>query len=128
MESVMPMTLAPLLRQYSAPWAVEVEYLGKLNATRTSLSSRLMICRSKGAKVVGITDSISSPLGRNCDHVLLAKSDMISLVDSLTAPLSIVNALIVAIASRREKELEKKFSELETVWEKYNVYEKQVDL
>ena len=42
--------------------------------------------------------------------------------------MSIVNALIVAIASRRERELEKKFSELETVWEKYNVYEKQVDL
>ena len=54
----------------------------------------------------------------------LAKSDMISLVDSLTAPLSIVNALLVAIAARREKELEKKFSELERVWEKYNVYEK----
>ena len=53
---------------------------------------------------------------------------MISLVDSLTAPLSICNALIVAIAARREREIEKKFSELETVWEKYNVYEKQVDL
>ena len=94
----------------------------------TSTAQGAEYCRSKGAKVIGITDSISSPLGRNCDHVLLAKSDMISLVDSLTAPLSIVNALIVAIASRRERELEKKFSELETVWEKYNVYEKQVDL
>ena len=82
-------------------------------------------CRSKGARVIGITDSIASPLGRSCDHVLLAKSDMISLVDSLTAPLSIVNALLVAIAARREKELEKKFLELEHVWEKYNVYEKQ---
>ena len=94
----------------------------------TSTAQGAEYCRSKGATVVGITDSITSPLGRNCDHVLLAKSDMISLVDSLTAPLSIVNALIVAIASRREKELEKKFSELETVWEKYNVYEKQVEL
>jgi len=53
---------------------------------------------------------------------------MISLVDSLTAPLSIANALIVAIAARREQELEKKFSELESLWEKYNVYEKQGDL
>jgi len=94
----------------------------------TSTAQGAEYCRSKGARVIGITDSISSPLGRNCDHVLLAKSDMISLVDSLTAPLSIVNALIVAIASRRERELEKKFSELETVWEKYNVYEKQVEL
>ena len=93
----------------------------------TSTAQGAQYCRSKGAKVIGITDSPSSPLGRNCDHVLLAKSDMISLVDSLTAPLSIANALIVAIAARREQELEKKFSELEHLWEKYNVYEKQVE-
>ena len=91
----------------------------------TSTAQGAEYCRSKGARVIGITDSISSPLGRSCDHVLLAKSDMISLVDSLTAPLSIVNALLVAIAARREKELEAKFSELERVWERYNVYEKQ---
>ncbi len=91
----------------------------------TSTAHGAEYCRSKGARVIGITDSMASPLGRSCDHVLLAKSDMISLVDSLTAPLSIVNALLVTIAARREKELEQKFSELETVWEKYNVYEKQ---
>ncbi len=93
----------------------------------TSTAQGAKLCRSKGAKVIGITDSSASPLGRNCDHVLLAKSDMISLVDSLTAPLSIANALIVAIASRKERELEKKFSELERMWEQYNVYEKQVE-
>ena len=94
----------------------------------TSTAQGAQYCRGKGAKVIGITDSISSPLGRNCEHVLLAKSDMISLVDSLTAPMSIVNALIVAIAARCERSLEKKFAELERVWEKYNVYEKQVEL
>ena len=52
-------------------------------------------CRSAGATVIGITDSKKSPLGQCCDHVLLAKSDMVSLVDSLVAPLSLVNALIV---------------------------------
>lgn len=93
----------------------------------TSTAQGALYCRSKGAAVIGITDSSLSPLGRSSDHVLLAKSDMISLVDSLTAPLSIANALIVAIASRRERELEKKFSELERLWEKYNVYEKQVE-
>ena len=91
----------------------------------TSTARGAEYCRSKGAKVIGITDSLASPLGKSCDHVLLAKSDMISLVDSLTAPLSISNALIVAIAAKRERELEKKFSELESLWEKYNVYEKQ---
>lgn len=94
----------------------------------TSTARGAEYCRSKGTKVIGITDSLESPLGRNCDHVLLAKSDMISLVDSLTAPLSISNALIVAIAAKRERELEKKFSELESLWEKYNVYEKQGEL
>lgn len=94
----------------------------------TSTAQGAQYCRGKGAKVIGITDSLTSPLGRNCEHVLLAKSDMISLVDSLTAPMSIVNALIVAIAARRERAIEKKFSELERVWEKYNVYEKQVEL
>ncbi len=91
----------------------------------TSTARGAEYCRSKGAKVIGITDSLASPLGKSCDHVLLAKSDMISLVDSLTAPLSIANALIVAIAAKRERELQKKFSELESLWEKYNVYEKQ---
>ena len=93
----------------------------------TSTAQGAQYCRGKGAKVIGITDSLTSPLGKNCEHVLLAKSDMISLVDSLTAPMSIVNSLIVAIAARRERAIERKFAELERVWEKYNVYEKQVE-
>ena len=66
-----------------------------------------------------------SPLGQDCDHVLLVKSDMVSLVDSLVAPLSVTNALIVAIAAKREKELSKTFNDLERIWEEFNVYEKQ---
>lgn len=84
-------------------------------------------CRSAGATVIGITDSCLSPLGQCSDHVLLAKSDMVSLVDSIVAPLSLVNALIVAVASRREKELAQTFSTLERIWDEYDVYEKQVD-
>ena len=84
-------------------------------------------CRTTGATVIGITDSRLSPLGSNSDHVLVAKSDMVSLVDSLVAPLSIVNALIVAVASKREKELSQTFASLEHIWDEYNVYEKQVE-
>ena len=84
-------------------------------------------CRSAGATVIGFTDSTLSPLGQCCDHVLVAKSDMMSLVDSLVAPLSIVNALIVSIAARREKELSRTFENLERIWEEYHVYEKQAD-
>lgn len=84
-------------------------------------------CRSTGAAVIGLTDSKLSPLGQASDYVLLAKSDMVSLVDSLVAPLSVVNALIVALAAEKEQTLSKTFDTLESIWETYNVYEKQVD-
>ena len=84
-------------------------------------------CRSAGATVIGFTDSRLSSLGKCCDHALIAKSDMVSLVDSLVAPLSIVNALIVAIAAKREKEISRTFANLERIWDEYNVYEKQVE-
>lgn len=93
----------------------------------SSTTKGAQYCRSAGATVIGITDSCLSPLGQCSDHVLLAKSDMVSLVDSIVAPLSLVNALIVAVASRREKELAQTFSTLERIWDEYDVYEKQVE-
>jgi DNA-binding MurR/RpiR family transcriptional regulator len=81
--------------------------------------------RSTGATVIGLTDSSQSPLEACCDRILLAKSDMLSLVDSLVAPMSVINALIVAIASRREKELAQTFDTLEQIWATNHVYEKQ---
>lgn len=85
-------------------------------------------CRSVGAKIIGITNSHLSPLGQISDYVLVAKSDMVSLVDSLVAPLSVVNALIVALAASREQEMEKTFDTLEKVWEEYHVYETKADV
>ena len=82
-------------------------------------------CRSTGAYVIAITDSLDSPLASCSDHVICAKSDMVSLVDSLTAPLSVINALIVAVASQREKELHQTFDALERIWDQYHVYEKR---
>ena len=82
-------------------------------------------CRSTGATVIGITDNKFSHLGQVSDRVLCAKSDMVSLVDSLVAPLSVINALIVAIAAKREKELHRTFETLEHIWDEYNVYEKR---
>lgn len=84
-------------------------------------------CRGLGATVVGITNSSISPLAQHSDHVLIAKSDMVSLVDSLVAPLSVVNALLVSLASAREAEVQKSLGTLERVWEEYNIYEKRVD-
>jgi len=84
-------------------------------------------CRSTGANVIAITDKAESPLGQTADHVICAKSDMVSLVDSLVAPLSVVNALIVAIAGKREKELHRTFETLEHIWDQYHVYEKRAE-
>ena len=84
-------------------------------------------CLGVGATVIGITNSNLSPLAQNSDYVLIAKSDMVSLVDSLVAPLSVVNALLVALASAREKEVQKSLGTLEHVWEEFNIYEKRVD-
>lgn len=84
-------------------------------------------CRSIGATVIGLTNSGVSPLAQSCELVLTAKSDMLSLVDSLVAPLSVVNALLVSLAAAREQELKQSFDTLERVWEEYNVYEKRVD-
>ena len=84
-------------------------------------------CRTTGANVIAITDNRESPLAKVSDCVICAKSDMVSLVDSLVAPLSVINALIVAIAAKREKELHRTFESLERIWDQYHVYEKRDD-
>ena len=81
----------------------------------------------RGARVVALTDSHLSPLARVADHVLLARSDMASFVDSLVAPLSVINALIVAVGMSRRGEIEQTFNRLERIWEEYDVYEKPED-
>lgn len=84
----------------------------------------IQYCHDVGATVVGLTDAVDSPVGKSSDYVLVAKSDMVSLVDTLVAPLSLINALIVAVAQRREKELGRTLTNLERIWDEYGVYEK----
>lgn len=80
--------------------------------------------KDQGATVVAITDSETAPSAQIADHTLLAKSDMASFVDSLVAPLSLVNALIVAVSREKEEELAGTFGKLEQIWDEYEVYEK----
>ncbi len=79
--------------------------------------------RDRGAQVIAITDSEASPLSAAAQRLLLAKSDMVSFVDSLVAPLSLVNALIVAIARVKKQELSENLEKLEHIWAEYEVYE-----
>lgn len=80
--------------------------------------------RDRGATTVAITDSEASPLVPISTYSLMARSEMASFVDSLVAPLSLVNALLVAVSQRRNEDVERTFQTLEDIWEEYNVYEK----
>ena len=84
----------------------------------------LEFARDRSATVIGITDNIDSPIAKVSELKLLAKSDMVSFVDSLVAPLSLINALIVALGSETGDKLSRTFSELENLWSEYGVYEK----
>lgn len=84
----------------------------------------LQYAKDRGAAVVAITDTLTSPLTDHSDYNLIAKSDMISFVDTLVAPLSVINALIVAIGLRKKEEVFSVFEELENIWDEYDVYEK----
>ncbi len=84
----------------------------------------MQYARSRGATVVAVTDSEGSPLAPIADHTLMAKSDMASFVDSLVAPLSLINALIVAVGRLKNDDLSATFGALEQIWDEYEVYEK----
>ena len=78
----------------------------------------------RNAKVITITDSIHSPMNLYSSCNLLARSDMVSIVDSLVAPLSVINALVVALCLKRPEEVKKNLETLEEVWNNYQVYSK----
>ena len=89
-------------------------------SSRTKLAAEF--AKKKGAKVVAITDSDNSPVAAYADSKLFAKSDMASFVDSLVAPLSIINAIVVAVAMKKQDELNVRLRQLEKIWKEYDVY------
>ncbi len=84
----------------------------------------LRFAKNRGATVISITDSKSSPVATQATHLLIAKSDMASFVDSLVAPMSLINALIVGVTMRKKDEIEEIFTELEQIYDEYQVYDK----
>lgn len=79
--------------------------------------------KSKGAYIVSITDSSFAPVAPLSDNILLVKSNMASFVDSLVAPMSVANALIISVAMKETDDIKKYFHDLEQIWEEYVVYE-----
>ena len=88
----------------------------------TATSKALQYCASAGAQVIALTDCETAPIAQSADYLLTAKSDMVSLVDSLVAPMSLINALIMAVGARDRERTFETFRELETVWKEYEVY------
>ncbi len=91
----------------------------------SKMVNAVKFANQNSAKVVVFTDCEISPLAEYADFLLTAQSDMASYMDSLVAPLSIINAIIVAITTRREKEITKRFDSLEKIWDEYDVYAKR---
>ena len=84
----------------------------------------LKYAKDQKSTVISITDSYSSPLIEFSDYSLIARSDTASFVDSLVAPLSLINALIFAVGMRKKEDVSRAFEHLEEIWDEYNVYEK----
>ncbi len=84
----------------------------------------LRFASDRQATIIALTDSQSSPIASFATHLLIARSDMASFVDSLVAPLSLINALIVGATMSKREEVQHTFSDLENIWDKYQVYEK----
>ncbi len=80
--------------------------------------------KDRGVKVIAITDNVNAPIARMSDYVLEAKSGMASIVDSLVAPLSLLNALIAAITIEKGDELRENYAALEKIWDENGVYDK----
>lgn len=85
----------------------------------------IKFAKQKNANIVVFTDSDVSPLVEFADSVLIGQSDMASFMDSLVAPLSIINAIIIEITNRRENEITERFDALEKLWDEYEIYAKR---
>lgn len=84
----------------------------------------LRFISDRGTNIISITDSAVSPIAEFSSSLLVAKSDIVSVVDSLVAPLSLINALIVALTFSRREEVYNNFNKLEGIWDEYQVYDK----
>ena len=80
--------------------------------------------KSRGATIIALTDSEKSPIAPFSDCLMTAKSEMVSCVDSLVAPFSVLNAFIVSLVLRKQNDVASAFEELENIWEEYDVYDK----
>lgn len=83
----------------------------------------LEFANNRSARVITLTDSVNSPMNLYSSCNLISKSDMASIVDSLVAPLSVINALIVSLCMKKQNDVAETLGQLENIWDEYQVYE-----
>ena len=113
-------TLAQMMHVDSKACVIGISFPRYCN----SAIAALKFANAKGANIIAITDTMSSPLVQYAECALIAKSDMLSIVDSLVAPMSVINALIVAAIKRNQSEVTDTFRGLEEIWDEYDIYQK----
>lgn len=83
----------------------------------------LEYAKKQGADIISITDSKLAPISELSSNILIARSNMASFVDSLVAPFSVANALIVSVGMRKKSEIKTSFDQLEKIWKEYRIYD-----
>ena len=91
----------------------------------TKLINAVKFARAQGATVIALTDALTSPIAGPAHHVLTAQSDMVSFVDSLVAPMSVLNAIVVAVTKKLRERVTARFDKLERIFDEYDVYAKR---
>ncbi|MDD7114118.1 MAG: MurR/RpiR family transcriptional regulator [Lachnospiraceae bacterium] len=86
----------------------------------------LQFAKNHGAKTIALTDNMQSPIVEYADCSLIAKSDVMTIVDSMVCPLSVINALVTAVALLRKDDIEKRLIALEELWNEYDVYNRSM--
>lgn len=122
---VVPTSSAEVFEQMYSVGAEDVVIAFSFPRYSSKMINGIRFARQKDAEVVVFTDSEVSPIAEFAHHLLIAQSDMASFMDSLVAPLSIINAIIIEITSRREQEITERFDALEKLWDEYEVYAKR---
>ena len=84
----------------------------------------MQFAKDHGATLISVTDNLQAPIARISDYVLQAKSEMVSFVDSLVAPLSVINALVVIISRLLGTQFSQSLANLESIWAEYDIYER----
>ncbi len=122
---VTPTSTAEVFEQMFSIGADDVLIAFSFPRYSSKMVSAVKYARQNDSKVVVFTDSEISPLAEFATSLITAQSDMASFMDSLVAPISIINAIIVEITRRKEREITERFDRLEKVWDEFDVYAKR---